>query len=236
MESSTITITPEKCKDVLTHFLSQYKTPAFGTLPKREIDILIYQLMKDVGIISSNPSIYELVEKLHVTRSRAITLKYDANLRKFSTEELEVQLKATLSRPVIKRGDAKHICFEIENPLLTDYIRHILMKDNYAIDGSFSPTIVVLSHEMVAILLERFVPKGIQEDIINRLVLGGYRQQVTIKTVFSGMLRQFGKRFAGQIGEIVAEDLVEYSSNFLTGNIEDVLSALQHIVVDGDAL
>ena len=58
-------------KEVLDRFLIQYLNPAFGALPKQEVELLVLKLLVDLGAVDARPSIYELVSKLKVTRTKA---------------------------------------------------------------------------------------------------------------------------------------------------------------------
>ncbi len=62
------------CQTVLSELLESYMEPAFGSLPKKELDLLILKALAGLGYISSEPSIYELVSKLRVTRTKARNL------------------------------------------------------------------------------------------------------------------------------------------------------------------
>ncbi len=63
MEISSITAAAgtQKSKDALDTFLSAYLNPAFGALPKTEVELLVLSLLAQVGAISERPSVYEPV-------------------------------------------------------------------------------------------------------------------------------------------------------------------------------
>jgi hypothetical protein len=58
-------------KSEFERLLSGYLLPAFGALPKSEIDLLFLSALQRLGYISETPEIYELVSKLRVTRTKA---------------------------------------------------------------------------------------------------------------------------------------------------------------------
>lgn len=117
-------ISSEECVTILEKLLKAYMTPAFGVLPKHEIDIIMYEVLQEVGYIEKNSTPYDLVRKLKVTRSKAQSLIYESNLRQFtgSTEDLEEQLRNLLIKDAILIYHDK-VAIEVENPLLRDYIR-----------------------------------------------------------------------------------------------------------------
>ena len=45
---------PERAKQALVKFMQAYITPAFGSLPKREIDIALFQILQELKIFDKN--------------------------------------------------------------------------------------------------------------------------------------------------------------------------------------
>jgi len=43
------------CKDALAHFLEKYLNPAFGTLPKREVDLLVLGILETLKFVEQDP-------------------------------------------------------------------------------------------------------------------------------------------------------------------------------------
>lgn len=68
-------------------FLNAYMTPAFGALPKGEIDLLVLQFLESVGYVDPDASTYDLISKLKVTRSKSRKLIYERELRRSSISE-----------------------------------------------------------------------------------------------------------------------------------------------------
>ena len=66
----------DKTRRALAHFLQQFLNPAFAALPKGEIELLVLNLLEEVGALSAEPSLYELVATLRVTRAKARKLLY----------------------------------------------------------------------------------------------------------------------------------------------------------------
>jgi hypothetical protein len=144
------------CREVLEALLSGYLSPAFGALSKREIDLLFYVALEKLGLVAESPTIYSLVQRLRVTRSRARGLLYDIALRHMDDAVLNEHVKQALKNPVIQRqGDL--LALVIENPLELDHVRGILQELGYASDGSFSPNLVRLSPHAYAALVEYFL-------------------------------------------------------------------------------
>jgi hypothetical protein len=130
-------------KNATEEFLVGFCTPAFGALPKSEIELIVMRFLEQIGFITSEPEVYELVSKLKITRTKARNLIYERELRRLSPKQLDDRVKSLLKRPLIqKSGD--FFVLEVENPLVSDHLRSRVKKLGYVSDGSFSPSIVKL--------------------------------------------------------------------------------------------
>ncbi|HMN14902.1 MAG TPA: hypothetical protein PKD55_21495 [Bellilinea sp.] len=78
-------------------FLLQACMPAFGGLPKSEIELL-FGLLEKVGALSQNAGNYELVSKLHITNSKSCRLICQCELRRMSRADLDQRVKQALKR------------------------------------------------------------------------------------------------------------------------------------------
>ena len=85
---------------LLIKFLNNYSTPSFGTLSKRDVDISVFMLMQDLGLMAMHPQIYDVVSFLHVTSSKARNLIYEASLRRSTQETLNTELLELLRYPI----------------------------------------------------------------------------------------------------------------------------------------
>ncbi len=122
-------------KESFIKLMTDYLSPAFGSMSKRDFDILLFMKLQELGAIDHNPQMYELVSELRVTRSKARNLLYEAKLRLSTSEGLDKELKALLQKPVLMK-DGNKIVIEIDNPLLIDHLRHELKELHHAAVGS----------------------------------------------------------------------------------------------------
>lgn len=194
--------------EILSVLLESYLNPAFGALPKREIDLAFLDALEKVGNISPNPTIYELVSELRVTRSKARNLYYDRELRKLDKAELKNKAIDILKNPILqKQGEI--IVLEVENPLISDHIRHMVQEVGFATDGSFSPTLIKLSNDAFVKLLEKNLSGKDQKNIKKALVKAGI-PEASFRGMVKGVLINLGKRVAGDAGEEIANNISEY--------------------------
>jgi hypothetical protein len=62
-------------------FLDRYLTPAFGSLTKSEVDLLVFSLLTEVGYLRPSDSQYDIARRLRVTPTRVRSLTMQMELR-----------------------------------------------------------------------------------------------------------------------------------------------------------
>ena len=197
-----------KTKEALDTFLASYLTPAFGALPKVEVELLILRLLEQIGAVSDRPGVYELVSKLKVTRSKARKLIYDQELRTRTTLELDEDVRELLRTPILlKRGDT--FAIEIENPLLSDHIRAKLKELGHVTDGSFSPSLVTLTVDAMVALIEAQLTEEQKVVTLDALRKAGAPDK-SFKGVLKATLKKLGEKIADDTGQAVAEEVSKY--------------------------
>jgi hypothetical protein len=206
-----------KAKTALIKIFIHYLNPAFGALPKRENEIIMFQVLQDLKIFDKNPDLYSLLSSLRVTRSKARTLLYESNLRK--DVDLEEELLEILKNPVLLKDNDK-VCLEIDNPLLIDHIKHVLKDLRHITDGSFSPDLVKLTPEAYKKLLNNRFKKISKNELKKALVECGVEKELTAKTLLSGVLKKVGKKVADDAGDKAGEFLGDYLGDLFTAGFE----------------
>lgn len=98
-------IDAEQTKKALIDLLKAYLQPAYGSMSKRDFDILLFIKLKELGVFSKNPEIYDLITKLRVSRGKARNLLYESKLRQSSSEELDKELKDILINPIFSKQE-----------------------------------------------------------------------------------------------------------------------------------
>lgn len=204
----------EDAKSALNYFLKSYMTPAFGALPKNEVELIVLNVLVNLNAIDEEPELYELVSKLKVTRSKARGLIYDRELRRSSEDELDEKVKALLKKPLIQKNGDLYV-LEVENPLVSDHLRSRVQKLGYVSDGSFSPSIVKLGLDAVAALIESYLTDQERDDVKDALVAAGAPD-----TSFKGVIKATFKKVAGKVASDTGEALMEKASDFISPIID----------------
>jgi len=197
-------------------FLDKYTTPSFGHLPKREIDLLVLEAMVQVGRISPEPEISELITELRVTRAKARSLLYDRDLRRLDRARLDEMLNEALKRPLIqKQGDT--FVLEIENPYLQDHLKAILRREGHVTDGSFGAGLVRLNAAALSAVVVHGIQENRQEAVRKALVEAGVVADKSLKGVLTGALMALGRKVASDVGEDLAGELGGLIGDLLGG-------------------
>ncbi len=222
----------ENAKLVLSYFLNNYMTPAFGALPKNEIELLVLNVLEKLQAIGSDPEVYELVSKLKVTRSKARGLIYDRELRRSSEEDLDNKVKLLLKRPLIqKNGDL--FVLEVENPLVSDHLRSRVKKLGYVSDGSFSPSIVKLGIDAISALIESFLSVEEQEQVKTILVEAG-APDTTFKGVIKATMKKVASKIASESGEALMDKASDIISPIIDVGIESLTEKVEELFAEED--
>jgi hypothetical protein len=221
----------QKTKVALDAFLLAYLNPAFGALPKAEVELLVLRLLAQLGAVSERPSVYELVSTLKVTRSKARRLIYDQELRSRTSRELDEDIRVLLRKPILqKRGDS--FALEIENPLLADHVRAKLKELGHVTDGSFSPSLVTLTVDAMVALIEIQFSDAQRSAALEALVKAGAPDK-SIRGALRAALKKLGEKIADESGQAVAEEVAKYMGPLLDASRSAITAAFKSIFASG---
>ncbi len=223
----------ERAAGALKEFLKEFLYPAFGALPKSEIELLVLGALEGMGAVSKEPGVYELVSKLRVTRTKARNLIYERELRKLSPSELDSRVKNLLKRPIIQKSGDQFV-LEVENPLISDHLRSKVQTLGHVSDGSFSPSIVKLPLDAVVALIELYIPENERASVKGALIAAGAPD-----TSFRGVLKAVLKKVAGKVasdtGEALLENASDYISPIVDGAVEGLTAKIAEVfLVEGE--
>lgn len=208
----------EDVKSAFIDLLKSYLTPAFGSISKRDFDILLFMKLQELNVIDKNPEIYEIVSELRVTRAKARNLLYEAKLRVSSSADLDAELKELLVNPIFLKDQDK-IGIEIGNPYLIDHLRFKLKKLNHITDGSFSPELVKLTVNAYIAVFETYLPDESKQKILNSLIEIGATNDTSFSGVMVSILKKLGAKVADDVGSDIAESIGDYLKPIIDGKI-----------------
>jgi hypothetical protein len=217
IEAGVNGLSAANAKKVLTDILKGYLSPAFGALPKREIDLLLLDALESIGLVDDQPDLYKLMTGLKVTRSKARALLYDRELRRLSSTELDTRMRALLRAPALqKQGDL--FVLEIDSPLVADHLRAKVKSLGHASDGSFSPSLVKLGIDAMVALIDGMLTADERRNVKAALVEAG-APDASFRGVLKGSLKAVGKLVASEAGSALAESVSDYVAPIIDANV-----------------
>jgi hypothetical protein len=225
-----------EAEDVKTAFrdlMKAYLNPAFGAISKRDFDILLFMKLQELGIFEKDPEIYDIVSSLKVTRTKARNLLYEAKLRDTTEDELDEELKTLLLSPIFLKDNDK-IALEIGNPFLTDHLRAKLKRLGHITDGSFSSELIKLTDKAYLSLFEDILPEHKKTEIKQALIECGIAEDTSLKGLLTGVLKRLGKKFAGQVGDQVIENVGDYLSPIINGGIDLIKTKISALASESE--
>jgi hypothetical protein len=205
----------ERLRTEIEGFLSDFMSPAFGSLPKREIELRVFDLMRALGVLKSEATIYSLMTDLKVTRAKASQLIFDLEIRRHGSdrERLDELVKeALVNTRFAKDGD--YFVMEIENPLTLAHMRQRIRDIGHFSDTSFNSALVRAPLDTVTDLILEIIPNDQHLAVKEALVNAG-APDTGIKAVIRGALKTLGRKVIGEAADQVAEGIVDNSADFL---------------------
>jgi len=215
----------DSVKRIFIDLVKEYLTPSYGSMSKRDFEILLFMKLQELGAIDKDPDLYRLIKELKISRSRARNLLYEAKMRSSEDEDLNNELILLLQKPVfLKDGDK--IAIEIQNPLLTDHFRFKIKELGHITDGSFSPELVKLNYSAYIALVDEMISTEAKRNTVNMLIAEGIIEDTSFKSVFTGIVKKLASKFAGKAGELAAEKTFEYLSPIIMGTVETIKGSI----------
>jgi len=204
-----VNISNEVKARILDDFLDTYLEPAFGSLSKTEIDMLVLGLLEQTGKIKKEKesSQYLLSRELKISLAKASNLWYNRSLRKkYKDEDFNEMIEHILLNRKYKiyKGEGGWLLLQIENPLLLEYIKNKIQELGYIQDDSFSKKIIKLPEETFVALIENCIGKERKSEILKKLD----EPNTTFKELIIGVIKETAEQRIGKYGVALAEKIV----------------------------
>lgn len=213
---NTLFASPESAARFAEAFLAAYTEPAFGARSKSEIDLLVFSLMIDAGLVDPKAHAFETSKRLTVSTTKVKSLVQTWYLRHQPSEATltDEVVAILLSAKFVK--DSNYIVLTITNGFVRDYFYARLQKLNHTVDRSFNPDLVRLTADALAEFMAAEA-KASAEAVTARLVQRG----VIADTSVTGVMKEIVKKLAQKVGDEAVGELaggiVGSFSGFVTG-------------------
>ena len=212
---------------ILEFILVEFCSPSFGSLPKKELELLVLEALVRIRYLDSDPSLYQLIQRLRVTKTKSRSLIYERDLRRLDSAALDDLLKSAIQKPLIqKQGDL--FCIEIENPLLIDHLRFRLGQLGFPADGSFSPSLVKLTLDAFNALVIDCIPRE-NHSLVKAALVDAGAADGSLGGIIRGVLVRLGGRFADSAGEALGENVSEYLAPLFSGVGSEITSHISKL-------
>lgn len=90
----------DSVKKIFIDFVKEYLTPSYGSMSKRDFEILLFMKLQELEAIDKDPDLYRLIKELKISRSRARNLLYEAKMRSTEDKDLNEELIKLLQKPI----------------------------------------------------------------------------------------------------------------------------------------
>ncbi len=153
-------------------FLIKFLENGFGTLPKREIEILVFHLLYKESSFFRDKSNYEMANLLKISETRIKSLKSEANLKyqRLGNKDALRQIAESLfvAKTIHFEVHDEIIQFYLEDPSLMREFNYSVKQLGYSTDTSFNNEIVKVRFSVfLNIFINNF---DVTEDLFSRIV------------------------------------------------------------------
>lgn len=189
----------------LVAFLTAFTAPAFGALPKREVELKVFELLRGIKAVDEKASIYSLMTDLRITRAKAMQMLFDLEVRSHGGDaaKLDDEIREALRHTKFAK-DGDYFVLEIESPLALAHLRQRIREAGHVSDTSFNASIVRAPVSAVADLISKLVPKD-QHTIIKQALVAAGAKDDSFKGVLVQAFKELGSKALGGAADRVIE-------------------------------
>lgn len=208
MQLESIDALPAKAAQaILRKIFERATTPAFGILPQRELDLLLFEAMRDAGVIARDASLYDLMTDLRITRVKARNLLFDLQIR--ATREggtLDGKVKAAIARPRGFAVEGKYLVLGIEDPVVQAHLKEKARALGHITDATFDSTLVRITPGALASVAEVLMNPEEKALYKEAMIDAGYDRDKGLRVALvAGLTHLAGKAVGKEAAGIALE-------------------------------
>ena len=207
-------------------FLKRYLEDGFATLAKKEVDLLVLDLLiKNSTIWSSNPpTCFELAKNLRVKRGRILSMTDELAYRNANENDIRDLLIQKIREGEIIRGNSASVKIQIENGLAREPAKEIVRLASGVVDTSFDRTIITLSPEKYLTLVTELVDPATKNTLEKQL-----KKNITVNDG-EDLIKIFIGQFVAGAGQRSGVAAVDLGLAMLTPGIKSLQKFLSAII------
>lgn len=145
----------DKAVEFANEFLNRYTAVGFGALSKREVDLMLLQMLQDHLPNFKTKSDFDAAILLKTTKRKIRGLRNEISFREghsHSDEDLNTSLRQILLKAEILPDDNNMVMIQIDDAVLKGYAEKIVRSEFGIVDSSFNSAILKLSGEKFLLL------------------------------------------------------------------------------------
>jgi hypothetical protein len=210
------TIDGEAAKRALRHLFARAASPAFGVLPRRELDLLIFQAMRETGVIARGATLYELMAQLKISRAKARNLLFDLEIREAQeAHELDKLAREALAHPQGFAMDGGYLAFGIENPLVQAHVKDKIARLGHVSDASFDSALIRIKPDALGDLVAALMGEGERQAFRKAMVKAGLAKDESLSAALRDGLIHIATKAVGDAAAGVLRGYLEDLGAFL---------------------
>lgn len=200
-------------------FAKDYFAQAFGSLPKTEIDLLIFRLLMETKVLAPEQSIYEMARCLNVTPAKARSLLFQHQLRTMS--DTDVDNSVLIEVTTAKFGlDGQRLGFGVESPLVRAAIQAKAKDKRVFADISLSGEILYVPMNQIGDFISAFLPDAKVQRLIERLRRNGVVDPDSLTKALNKIGETMAAEAAKAGGKAAAKHLGEQLMDWVKRTLE----------------
>jgi len=205
-------------------FISEYLRISFGSLSKKELELLIFKLILiDQGLYLDFDK-FKVSKLLKVSETKVSNLYKELQLRgeTFNDEWFTKELKR-LFKDLKVEVDSKRVILQVANPILKFYMEKFFNEKGIIVDYSFNKNILKINLEAFSeLLLNEYLTEEEKREVLSSLNKNELEFKEIIKngiiSFVNGFSEEAGRKLAG-IGSILFANGVTSLINFLKTSV-----------------
>ncbi|NEM90103.1 hypothetical protein [Galbitalea soli] len=209
--------------------LSGLRSTTFGSVPKAELELLLFRAMIDAGILSMTSPVFDLARQLEITPSRVRSLIYRYRLQTQPDDDAVLaEIAGALGRSRFELTEQR-IVFGIEDPYLRDSLGALLKQQGIFADTSFNPETVSLGIGAFVDFVSARFDTDDRVRILRALHHDTGVEPSAFKRVLKSTLAQLGKRVVGAAADDLASAAIDavwsFTTSLFRGDVEQATTA-----------
>lgn len=149
----------ESLSTKMNELFKLYCQNSFGSVSKRELDIFLFNMFQETGMIKGKDS-WDLAQELKISRTKAQTLLYESSIR--YSQKVDVKIQQLLNDPP-RLQDGGIIWMMVDDKFVREQMRSYLRSMGIVTDLSFASEIVKMPPEGYWELQKKYNPQNVSK-------------------------------------------------------------------------